>query len=176
MEAGHDPEVVAVHGLGVPLLCGTRELRRLARPPAPLPFDVWGEPLVERVLDVPAKRVVRIEAVAGLAEDLLWTLGVSISAVFAAFLVHLLIAYPRGELDSRWERVVVAAGYVLAGSANLLLLLFEPRPIDDCEECPDNAFLVRENETASDLLTALVEGFAVVYLLAGTIDRDGRQR
>jgi PAS domain S-box-containing protein len=98
--------------------------------------------------------------------SLLWTIGVAISAVFAAFLVHLLLAYPTGELASRWERGVAVTAYVLAGSANVLLLLFDRRPIEDCEECPDNAFLVQESETATDFLTVLVEGFAVVFLLA----------
>jgi PAS domain S-box-containing protein len=97
--------------------------------------------------------------------SLVWTLGVAISAVFAAFLVHLLLAYPSGELTSRWDRVVVAIGYCLAASANVLLLLFDPRPVDDCEECPENALLVRENETTADVLTAAVEAFAAVFLL-----------
>jgi PAS domain S-box-containing protein len=108
--------------------------------------------------------------------SLLWTIGIAISAVFAAFLVHLLLAYPSGELGSRWERIVVATGYGLAASANVLLLLFDPRPIDDCEECPDNALLVRENETAADLLTALVEGFAMVFLLAVVVTLVRRWR
>jgi PAS domain S-box-containing protein len=105
-----------------------------------------------------------------------WTIGITISAVFAAFFVHLLLAYPSGGLGSRRERAVVATGYVLAAAANVLLLLFDRRPIDDCEECPDNAFLVRENETAADLLTVLVEGFAVVFLLAVVAALVGRWR
>jgi PAS domain S-box-containing protein len=116
---------------------------------------------------------------AGLAAangSLLWTIAIAISAVFAAFLVHLLLAYPSGELGSRWERIVVATGYGLASSANVLLLLFDPRPIDDCQECPDNALLVRENETAADLLTALVEGFAMVFLLGVVVTLVRRWR
>jgi PAS domain S-box-containing protein len=109
-------------------------------------------------------------------DSLLWTIGLSISAVFAAFFVHLLLAYPSGELRARWERVVVVTGYVLAGSANILGLLFDRRPIEDCQECPDNAFLVREHETAADLLTALVEGFAVVYLLVVVVTLVRRWR
>ena len=108
--------------------------------------------------------------------SLLWTFGVAISAVFAAFLVHLLLAYPSGELALRWDRVVVAIGYGLAASANVLLLLFDPRPIDDCEECPDNALLVRESEAAADVLTAAVEGFAAVFLLGVVVTLVRRWR
>ena len=109
-------------------------------------------------------------------DSFVWTIGLSISAAFAAFFVHLLLAYPSGELHARWERVVVTTGYVLAGSANILGLLFDPRPEDDCAECPDNAFLVRESEIANDLLTALIEGFAVVYLLAVVVTLIRRWR
>jgi PAS domain S-box-containing protein len=109
-------------------------------------------------------------------DSLVWTIGLSISAVFAAFFVHLLLAYPSGELHARWERIVVATGYVLAGSANILGLLFESQPEGDCAECPENAFLVRKSETADDLLTALIEGFAVVYLLAVVVTLIRRWR
>jgi PAS domain S-box-containing protein len=99
------------------------------------------------------------------SSSLVWTLGVTISAVFAALFVHLLLAYPSGQLGSRWERGVVVTGYVLAAVANVALLLFDRTPIESCEDCPSNAFLVAENETATTILTALVEGFAAVFLL-----------
>jgi PAS domain S-box-containing protein len=99
-------------------------------------------------------------------DSLLWTIAISISAIFSAVFVHLLFAYPSGELGSRLERGVVATGYVLAALANVLLMLFDPEPIEACDDCPDNALLVTENETAADLLTVFVQGFAAVFLLA----------
>jgi PAS domain S-box-containing protein len=105
---------------------------------------------------------------AGLAASnysLPWTIGVAISAVSAGFLVHLLLAYPSGRLRSRWELVVVAFGYALVSVGILVHLLFDPNPTQ-CDECPSNAFLVRDNEVASDVINASVRLFAVAFLLA----------
>jgi PAS domain S-box-containing protein len=94
-----------------------------------------------------------------------WTLGVAVSAIPAGFLVHLLLAYPNGRLRSRWERIVVVTGYALVVVGNVSHLPVEPDPLS-CEECPSNAFLVSESETTADVLTMLVQTFAVAYLLA----------
>jgi signal transduction histidine kinase len=98
--------------------------------------------------------------------SLVFTIGMLISAVPAAFLVHLLVAYPNGRLESQWERVLVATGYGLTTIANLPFLLFDRRPISGCAECPANAFLVSDSDPVTTVFTALFETLAVVFLLA----------
>jgi signal transduction histidine kinase len=99
--------------------------------------------------------------------SLVFTIGLLISAVPAAFLVHLLVAYPNGRLESRWERVLVATGYGLTTLiANLPFLLVDRRPISGCDECPGNAFLVRDSHSVTTVFTVLFETTAVVFLLA----------
>jgi PAS domain S-box-containing protein len=94
-----------------------------------------------------------------------WTVGVAISNVAAAFLVHLLLAYPSGRLRSRWELVVVVYGYALVSVGILAHLLFDAKPTQ-CDDCPSNAFLVRDNDVASDVINGVIRVFAVAFLLA----------
>jgi signal transduction histidine kinase len=109
-------------------------------------------------------------------DSLVWTIGFAISVTAAGFLVHLLVAYPSGRLESPWERGLVAAGYALVVLANVPFLLIDPQPISRCEECPRSVLLVSENQTAADVLSVLVETVAVVFLLAVVATLFGRWR
>jgi signal transduction histidine kinase len=104
-----------------------------------------------------------------------WTLGVALTAIPGGFLIHLLLAYPSGRLRSGWDRFLVATGYVLVVFGQFASLPVEPDPLA-CAECPDNAFLVSDQPTASDVVTLSVNAIAVVFLLAvvGTIVRRWR--
>jgi signal transduction histidine kinase len=108
-------------------------------------------------------------------DSLPWTLGVAWMSIPAAFLIHLLLAYPSGRLPSQRDRALVAAGYVLVVVAELLILLFEPDP-RACDDCPDNAFLISDNESAAQLISIAVTVVAVVYLLAVVATIVGRWR
>jgi signal transduction histidine kinase len=108
-------------------------------------------------------------------DSLPWTLGVAWMSIPAAFLIHLLLAYPSGRLPSQRDRALVAAGYVLVVVAELLILLFEPDP-RACGDCPDNAFLISDNESAAQLISIAVTVVAVVYLLAVVATIVGRWR
>ncbi len=99
-------------------------------------------------------------------DSALWTLGIAIAPIAAGFLVHLLVAYPSGRLESQWDRGLVAAGYVLVLVGNLPVLLVHPTPIKGCEGCPTSVVRVSENETAGSVLEALIQTLAVVFLLA----------
>jgi signal transduction histidine kinase/PAS domain-containing protein len=107
-----------------------------------------------------------VSSLAASNDSKLWTLGVAISAIAAGFLVHLLLAYPSGRLESQWERGVVATGYVLVALGNLPFLLVDPTPVHGCDDCPTSVVLVSENDTAGSVLTVLVQTLAVVFLLA----------
>jgi PAS domain S-box-containing protein len=101
----------------------------------------------------------------GTSQSLSWTIGVAVMAVPAGFLIHLLLAYPSGRLQSSWERFVVVTGYVLVSLGHGSHLLVEPDPLQ-CEECPSNAFLVSDQDRIADILTSSIRTIAVVYLLA----------
>jgi signal transduction histidine kinase len=101
----------------------------------------------------------------GSNDSLVWTVGIALIAVPAGFLIHLLLAYPSGRLPSRWERAVVAAGYALVIVGNVVHLPVEPDPMS-CPECPDNAFLVSDQDTVATVVTVSVSVVAVAFLLA----------
>jgi signal transduction histidine kinase len=99
-------------------------------------------------------------------ESVTWSLGFAIVAIPGGFLVHLLVAYPSGLLQSGWERAVVAAAYVLTALGNVPGLVFDPTPVGTCDECPDSAFVVSDSDLASTVSARLVEALAVAVLLA----------
>jgi signal transduction histidine kinase len=108
-------------------------------------------------------------------DSLPWTLGVAWMSIPAAFLIHLLLAYPSGRLPSQRDRALVVAGYVLVVVGELLIMLFEPDP-RACTDCPDNAFLISDNESAAQIISIAVTVVAVVYLLAVVATIVGRWR
>jgi PAS domain S-box-containing protein len=113
----------------------------------------------------------------GANDSLLWTIGVSLSAVPAGFLIHLLIAYPRGRLQSSWDRGVVVTGYVLVSVAHFAHIPVDEDPVSCLDEgCPDNAFLIRNDETLQLIAASTIQFVAVAYLLAVVATLVGRWR
>jgi signal transduction histidine kinase/PAS domain-containing protein len=98
------------------------------------------------------------------SNSLLWTLGIALSALPGGFLIHLLLAFPSGRLQSSWERAIVVTGYVLVLVAEVVHLPFDPDPLS-CAECPSNAFLVSEQETVHEVILLSVQAFGAAYLL-----------
>ncbi|HET9323446.1 MAG TPA: PAS domain-containing protein, partial [Gaiellaceae bacterium] len=97
--------------------------------------------------------------------SVLFSLGYAVGSLWAAVFVHALLAYPSGRLAAAWERRVVAGGYLLAGLADLSIALFEPDPAQ-CSQCPDNALLVQDNDTAAAIILTLVQVLAFAYLVS----------
>jgi PAS domain S-box-containing protein len=116
-----------------------------------------------------------LSGLVGTDESLPWTIGVALMALPAGFLIHLLLAYPSGLLQSGWERFVVVTGYALVTVGHGSHLLVEPDPLQ-CDECPDNAFLVSDQDLVADILTSSIRAVAVVYLLAVVGTLIGRWR
>ena len=98
-----------------------------------------------------------------------FTLGIAAGALSLAVFVHLLFAFPNGHLESRAERVLVALGYPAALLANLSVLPFDATPIDDCPECPSNAFLVADSHTAANALTLFWNCVGGAFMIAAAI-------
>ena len=99
-------------------------------------------------------------------DSLFWTIGVALNAIAGGFLIHLLLAYPTGRLGSRRERALVAVGYLLTAFAALPILLVDRQPFDNCDDCPDNAFLLWDSPVAADFVTGGVQALAALFLLA----------
>jgi PAS domain S-box-containing protein len=94
----------------------------------------------------------------------LWTLGMALSAVWAAFFVHALLAYPSGLITSSRQRALVVFGYGLASTANIAGALFDPDP-STCSDCPSNALLITDNQTAADAILTVVQILGAAFLI-----------
>lgn len=73
-----------------------------------------------------------------------WSFAVGLATVSAyqAALAHLGLAWPSGQLRSRFEAALVVAIYTYNVGHNVLLLLFRDHQAEGCATCPENPLLV----------------------------------
>jgi PAS domain S-box-containing protein len=96
--------------------------------------------------------------------DWIFTLGVLVSSFALPAFVHLLLAYPTGQLRSRFDRILVVGTYVLVFVGSLAQLLVDEHPDSSCSQCTSE-IAVTSSETARDLVTAVVGVFALALLV-----------
>ena len=97
-----------------------------------------------------------------------FTLGWILGATFLAVFIHALLAFPRGYLETRSVYIAVFAAYVIAPGGGLLNSFVDDYS-DDCADCPPNAFLVYESQTATNILGVVLLVAALAVL--GTVFR-----
>ena len=96
-------------------------------------------------------------------DDLVFTIGIALDALFPAILGHLLLAFPSGRLETRAERMIVAGIYLVATVLQVPALLFEDAGT------PGNLMMVESDQGLSDLLDALQYLIAIALMVAGFI-------
>ncbi|MEU0531522.1 sensor histidine kinase [Amycolatopsis tolypomycina] len=120
----------------------------------------------------PANPIGVLIALAGVAlflEDLqfahdpvLYTIAVPLRAASSPVIAHLVLAFPHGRLRSRWERLLVAAAYLVVLGSGVVGLLVDDDPRDLLALRPGSgAFADRALELAA---TAISAGVVVVLL------------
>jgi PAS domain S-box-containing protein len=105
-----------------------------------------------------------------------FTLGALFGSLFIAAFIHLVLAYPRGELISRRGRALVIAGYVIAFVAPLLDSMFPVRHTCKPHACPDNLVFISHDHGAHVAETALWTTASVVLFVAAIMLLVGRWR
>jgi signal transduction histidine kinase len=105
-----------------------------------------------------------------------YTLGALFGSLFIAIFIHLLLAYPSGEVRSRKAQALVSAGYVTAFVAPLLDSMFPERQTCKPHACPENLVFVSHNNVAHWAQTALWTAASVVLFLATFAFLVGRWR
>jgi PAS domain S-box-containing protein len=105
-----------------------------------------------------------------------YTLGALLGSLFIAMFIHLLLAYPSGEVRSRKARALVIAAYVTAFVAPLLDSMFPERQTCKPHACPDNLVFVSHNNVAHWAQTALWTAASVGLFLATFAFLVGRWR
>ena len=102
----------------------------------------------------------------------LFTIGVFFGSVYIVTTIHTLLAAPQGTLD-RGDRRIVAAGYLLVTVGVLPLYLFYD-PSQDCDNCPDNVFLIADTKPEVDAAAAAsnrIGGLIVALVLRSLVRR-----
>jgi signal transduction histidine kinase len=95
----------------------------------------------------------------------LFVLGFLLSSSSFAFLIHLLLLFPDGELRTRLERIVVAGGYFVVIAMQFTGAPFVDPEKERCDGCPDNPFLVTDSSTPYDVHSAIQSLLGVAVLV-----------
>jgi signal transduction histidine kinase len=95
---------------------------------------------------------------------LLFTIGQILGSIFFAVIIHLLLAFPSGQLQTTFERKLVAATYLVTTIALLPLWLFGDPAELGCDDCPENLALIDSSETFVRTYGVVVDLVAVVLV------------
>jgi signal transduction histidine kinase len=109
-----------------------------------------------------------LRAVVASDDAFVFTLGQILQYLVFGILVHLLLAYPRGALESRISRVLVVAAYLEVTVVQVLYLLFERPEAPGCGGCPENLILISENDANAEgvLLATRTAAIVIAALVA----------
>jgi signal transduction histidine kinase len=124
----------------------------------------------------PANRTGRLMVLLGFAwllstleaanSPLLYTVGVTVGALWGSVFVHLGMSFPSGRLASRRDRALVLVAYLIFPLAPVPALLVAGPEELDCPACPANVLLIdRDADFARVLLGASVTLYAALFLV-----------
>jgi signal transduction histidine kinase len=95
----------------------------------------------------------------------IFAVGLFTDSLAIAALAHLILAFPNGRLESRYQRGLIAFGYFCASLLQLPAYLFlDTAHSSDCKGCPANPLLIRADESVNDFFSALVNICAVIVI------------
>ena len=86
---------------------------------------------------------------------LAYTIGLTVGGLWGSFFLHLGMTFPSGKIDTRLDRAIVIAGYVIFPLAFIPGLLFAGPQDLDCPECPTNVLLIERDEDLASVLLML---------------------
>ncbi|HEX6601197.1 MAG TPA: histidine kinase, partial [Solirubrobacterales bacterium] len=108
----------------------------------------------------------------------IFALGVLGQTLPFAILVHLLVSFPSGRLQTRLQRVAVGLAYVSTGPLQLVWALFtDPTVQSDCDGCPENPVLIGGAEGVANAISAVqvIGGSASIAIAIGLVIRNWRR-
>jgi signal transduction histidine kinase len=104
------------------------------------------------------------------SNSIVFAVGILGASLPFAILIHLLVSFPAGRLASRFQRIVVAAGYLTTTVMQLAWAIFvDPAKQGDCEGCPENPILIAGHEGVAEVINAFqvtLASFAIVSTVA----------
>jgi signal transduction histidine kinase len=100
----------------------------------------------------------------------LFMIGVIVSPLSFALLVHALLAFPSGRVEGKWSRRLLALGYIDVLVVLPIGALFaDTTDPDICNDgCPENPFLVVHNDTLGQVVVAIY-GIVTLFVLVAAV-------
>src|SRR5436190_4209945 len=89
--------------------------------------------------------------------SVLFTIGSIGEVLIFAVLIHLLLSFPSGRLESRLDRLLVAVSYFNTTVIHLAAFLFTDPVKDGCANCPTNPLLIESSQAAKVISAAEVD-------------------
>jgi signal transduction histidine kinase len=86
-------------------------------------------------------------------DSVIFTIGSLGEVLIYALLIHLLLSFPSGRLDSRVDRVLVAIAYLNTTVVQLAAFVLSD-PQQGCAQCPANPLLIDHADTAAGVVSA----------------------
>jgi signal transduction histidine kinase len=104
---------------------------------------------------------------------LLSTLALTAGGLWGSLFLHLGVTFPSGRIETRGDRAMIVAGYVIFPFAFVPSLLFAGPAELDCGGCPENLLLIEPDETLYLILRG-AGALAYVVLFAFVLARSIR--
>jgi signal transduction histidine kinase len=97
----------------------------------------------------------------------LFAIGLIFGSLPFALLFHMLLAFPSGEVETRFQRVVVVTGYLATTLLQwAILLVWDTSEGDVCSNCPPNPLRAFDEQDTAEALIGFQSALAVALLLA----------
>jgi signal transduction histidine kinase len=99
--------------------------------------------------------------------DVVFTFGALCFTIPFAVLIHLLVTFPSGRLETRTQRALVGVAYFITTVMQAAWVLFADPEREGCEGCPDNAARIGDAGIGEAISTA--QGLIAIPLIAATV-------
>ena len=97
----------------------------------------------------------------------LFAIGGLFGALPYALLLHMLVAFPSGRLETKWERILIGVAYFDTTVIQVLGVLFlETGTADECTGCPSNPLQIGDNPEIADAIFGVQSLIGVVGVTA----------
>ena len=106
----------------------------------------------------------------------LFTFGQALGSLYFATAIHMLLAAPTGRLQTRAERRIVIASYVVTLAVVPFFLFADPAEHYDCADCPENVILVQPHETLVHVASFVINVAGLLLVIAVLVSLIRRWR
>ena len=100
--------------------------------------------------------------------SVVFTIGALGATVPYAILIHLLVTFPSGRLETRLQRGLVGVAYFITTVMQAAWILFADPAREGCEGCPENAAMIDGHAKIGEAIST-AQGLIAIPLIATTV-------